>query len=98
MDGCQFEQTVVIQQSIDTPASPPMSGTECLNLNITVPTTDEKELPVMAFIHGGGFIMGGNWWPQYDPKRLVKLSVDDQTPVIVVKLKYAFAHCPPIFF
>jgi hypothetical protein len=35
MDLCEFEQSVLIQQSIGNPTTPPMSGTECLNLNIT---------------------------------------------------------------
>ena len=88
MDGCQFEQGIIIQQSIDTPSPPPMSGLDCLNLNITVPAaSSSKPLPVMAFIHGGGYIMGANWWPQYDPARLVKLSVDNNTPTIVVAFK-----------
>ncbi|KAF2660705.1 para-nitrobenzyl esterase [Lophiostoma macrostomum CBS 122681] len=89
MDGCQFEQGVIIQQSIDTPSSPPMSGLDCLNLNITVPgVSNRKPLPVMAFIHGGGYIMGANWWPQYDPARLVKLSMESESPTIVVAFNY----------
>jgi carboxylesterase type B len=35
-----------------------MSGTECLNLNITMPglpSPTSSALPVMVFIHGGGF-------------------------------------------
>jgi len=67
-----------------------MSGTECLNLNITVPNVDTssgKKLPVMVFIHGGGFMMGANYWPQYDPSRLVKLSLEMRMPVIIVNIK-----------
>jgi carboxylesterase type B len=64
-----------------------MSGTECLNLNITVPDTERKGLPVMVFVHGGGYVMGGNHWPQYDPSRLVKMSDELDMPVIVVNIK-----------
>lgn len=74
-----------------------MSGTECLSLNITVPTTqlqnedgDEaggKKLPVMVFIHGGGFIMGANSWPQYDMELLVKKSVEMGMGIIGVNIK-----------
>lgn len=67
-----------------------MSGTECLNLNITVPDVDistVKNLPVMVFVHGGGFIMGANYWPQYDPSRLVELSTLMSLPVIAVSIK-----------
>lgn len=66
-----------------------MSGTDCLNLNITVPDIQSKTLlPVMVFVHGGGFIMGANDWPQYDSSRLVKLSVELKSPIIVVNINY----------
>jgi len=88
MDGCQFEQTVLIQQGIGIPETPSMSGTECLNLNITVPNAgNERLLPILLFIHGGGFIMGSNHWPQYDMARLVKLSAELGMPIIGVNIK-----------
>jgi carboxylesterase type B len=88
IDGCQFEQSILIQQEIGVPETPNMSGTECLNLNITVPTTKSDEaLPVLVFIHGGGFIMGSNHWPQYDMARLVKLSAELGMPIIGVNIK-----------
>lgn len=87
-DYCKWEQDVLVQQGIDTPTAPPMSGTDCLNLNIMVPDIQiNTALPVMAYIHGGGYIMGANWWPQKDPGRLVSLSVETGSPVIVVNLK-----------
>ncbi len=94
MDMCQYEQGVLIQKVLtDTPPAPPMSALECLNLNITVPDLQEKKcLPVMVFIHGGGYIMGANWWPQYDPVRFVKLSADAGMPVIAINIKYG--SCP----
>jgi carboxylesterase type B len=92
MDGCDFEQKHLIQRSIGVPEnSPLMSGTECLNLNITVPDSVSAEpvsgLPVMVFVHGGGFIMGANYWPQYDASRLVKLSVEMGLPIVAVSIK-----------
>jgi carboxylesterase type B len=91
MDGCAFEQSTLIQCSIGVPVDPPpMSGTECLNLNITVPDLNSdavKKLPVMVFIHGGGFIMGANYWPQYDASRLVKLSAEFELPVVAINIK-----------
>ncbi|KAF1950331.1 para-nitrobenzyl esterase [Byssothecium circinans] len=93
MNSCEFEQIVLIQQHLGVPVSPPMSGTECLNLNITVPKIDtstagNEKLPVMVFIHGGGFIMGSNYWPHYDPSQLVKFSVELGMPVIAVNINY----------
>lgn len=96
MDGCAFEQTTLIQCDIGPAAhEPKMSGTECLNLNITVPDIEHaQKLPVMVWIHGGGFVMGANYWPQYDPSRLVKISVEAGMPVIVVSIKWVFSSIP----
>jgi carboxylesterase type B len=90
MDGYSFEQAHLIQCSIQAPEETPlMSGTECLNLNITVPDTnaERRSLPCMVFVHGGGFIMGANYWSQYDPSLLVKMSVELGKPVIGVNIK-----------
>ncbi|KAL1602607.1 Carboxylesterase 5A [Paraconiothyrium brasiliense] len=89
-DASLFEQQVLIQQVIDDAPSQAMSGMECLNLNITVPspkTEERKALPVMVFIHGGGYIMGSNSAPYFKPSRFVALSVELGTPVIVVSIK-----------
>ncbi|KAH7138013.1 carboxylesterase-like protein [Dendryphion nanum] len=91
-ESCEFEQSILIQQKIDTPKAPPMSGLDCLNLNITVPVnSSDKPLPVMVFIHGGGFIIGSNWWPHYDPALLVKHSVQNGTPIIAINISYRLA-------
>jgi carboxylesterase type B len=88
MDGCAFEQSTLIQCSIGAPEETPlMSGTQCLNLNITVPNIEGKGLPVMVFVHGGGYMMGGNHWPQYDPSRLVGVAIEAGMPVIAVNIK-----------
>lgn len=53
-----------------------MSDLEGLHLNITVPSLGDGEsglsqnLPVLVFIHGGGFMVESNGWPQYDLARL----------------------------
>jgi carboxylesterase type B len=65
-----------------------MSGTECLNLNITVPSKKlVKLIPVLVFIHGGGLVMGANYWPHYDSRRLVELACEAGMPVVVVGMK-----------
>ncbi|KAF2444556.1 carboxylesterase [Karstenula rhodostoma CBS 690.94] len=94
-DTSLFEQQFLIQSVIDDTPSPRMSGTECLNLNITVPSSIDPEsvnkLPVMVFIHGGGFLMGSNSAPYFDPSRFVALSAELGTPVIVVSINYRLA-------
>jgi carboxylesterase type B len=60
---------------------------DSLNLNVTCPTTAATNLPVLVFIAGGGFFLGGNWFPQYDFGRLVRLSVEQGTPFIGIVLK-----------
>ncbi|BCS27728.1 uncharacterized protein APUU_60776S [Aspergillus puulaauensis] len=66
------------------------SATECLNLNITMPNkfSASNQLPVVAFLHGGGFAIGSNSWPQYDFRRLVELSISGSTPIIGVNINY----------
>ncbi|KAI1609116.1 putative carboxylesterase [Exophiala viscosa] len=64
------------------------SDTECLNLNVFVPKTTRKDLPVFMFIHGGGFAIGSNAWPQYDLAAFVRRSVERDTPVIAININY----------
>ncbi|KAK3381026.1 Alpha/Beta hydrolase protein [Podospora didyma] len=84
----------LIQQFLPKPDFPGISDVNGLNLNITIPgrantiVTQRNLLPVLVFIHGGGFGIGGNWWPQYDFARLVKLSSDLGKPMIGVNINY----------
>lgn len=69
------------------------SDTECLTLNVSVPARPAQEpkpeplLPVVAFVHGGGFVTGSANWPQYDLAPLVERSVAVGKPVIAVGIK-----------
>ncbi|OJJ88268.1 putative carboxylesterase [Aspergillus glaucus CBS 516.65] len=66
------------------------SDVDCLNLNITVSagTTASSKLPVFIFIHGGGFMLGANSWPQFDYGRFVRLSKEKMSPVVAVSINY----------
>jgi carboxylesterase type B len=81
-----------IQKSLPMPEMT-MSELEGLNLNITVPLINgdmpspTQGLPVFIFVHGGGFGLGSNAWPQYDQGRIVKLSAELGLPVIGVGIK-----------
>lgn len=86
--GCQLEFGF-IQQSLPSPvfASSEIDG---LNLNVTVPSgiPSGVKLPVFVFIHGGGFAIGGNSWPQYDATKLVEMAVEQNKPIIAINIKY----------
>jgi para-nitrobenzyl esterase len=50
----------------------PMSE-DCLTLNVVTPEVGtEKPLPVMVFIHGGGYILGSSATPLYDGAALAR--------------------------
>ncbi|KAH0421745.1 hypothetical protein CcaCcLH18_13252 [Colletotrichum camelliae] len=80
----------IIQKTLPVNGHPGISGTECLNLNIAAPANSSKaeSLPVIVFIHGGAFITGSNWWPQYDLKRIVQLSIKQGQSLIAVSINY----------
>jgi carboxylesterase type B len=81
-----------IQKSLPVPKLT-SSDIDMLNLNINVPLvesklpTPESKLPVFVFVHGGGFGVGSNAWPQNDLAKIVKLSADMGLPVIGVGIK-----------
>ncbi len=56
---------------------------DCLNLNIWTPAADNNKRPVMFWIHGGAFIMGGGIDPLYDGSALARRG-----DVVVVTINY----------
>jgi para-nitrobenzyl esterase len=56
---------------------------DCLTLNIWSPSLDNKKRPVMFWIHGGAFIMGGSRSPTYDGSTLAKRG-----DVVIVTINY----------
>ncbi|KAI9053702.1 hypothetical protein LZ554_002655 [Drepanopeziza brunnea f. sp. 'monogermtubi'] len=87
--NCCEKEFNIIQQSLPIPEFP-QSATDCLNLNVTVPGQVGKTsaLPVFVYIHGGGFALGSNAWPQYDLARIVQLSSDLNMPIIGININY----------
>ncbi|KAI0194244.1 putative lipase [Astrocystis sublimbata] len=80
-----------------TVASPPLTLTDvsevsedCLNLVIGRPagTTKDSRHPVMVWIHGGGFWSGQNRDASTAPDGIVRESVANGLPVIVVTVGY----------
>lgn len=59
------------------------SSEDCLYLNVWTPAkSDSERLPVMAWIHGGGFVGGSGSDPKFDGTRLA------QKGVVVVTINY----------
>lgn len=59
---------------------------DCLYLNIWAPAERNEPLPVMVWLHGGGFTMGAGDLPPYDGKALAGRNV------ILVTLNYRLGH------
>lgn len=68
-------------------ASLPQSE-DCLTLNIFKPSglSPRKRLPVLFWIHGGGFSSGSGI--RYSPQSMVNLSAELQNPVVIVSINY----------
>jgi para-nitrobenzyl esterase len=48
-------------------------GEDCLTLNVVTPeAADSESLPVMVFVHGGGYILGSSATPIYDGAGLAR--------------------------
>ncbi|WP_313390057.1 carboxylesterase family protein, partial [Leclercia sp.] len=59
---------------------------DCLYLNVWSPMERAAPLPVMVWLHGGGFTIGAGGLPPYDGKALA------QRGVVVVTLNYRLGH------
>jgi para-nitrobenzyl esterase len=77
----------------DNGVGPPPTSEDCLNLDIYAPIRkDRSQLPVMFWIHGGGYVNGSGTAALYDGTELAKQGV------VVVSINYRlgrfgfFAH------
>jgi para-nitrobenzyl esterase len=62
---------------------------DCLTLNIWTPAVDNKRRPVMFWIHGGAFVMGGSKTPTYDGSELAQRG-----DVVIVTINYRLGAFP----
>ncbi|MFI9161229.1 carboxylesterase/lipase family protein [Kitasatospora aureofaciens] len=76
-----FEFGPVVPQSGPMPAGP-TPGTDWLTLNVCTPHPDRAGLPVLVWIHGGGFVSGTSGDPLYDPVELARAGI------VVVTVNY----------
>ena len=76
----------------EVPPDPSGNAEDCLYLNIWRPAGTATKLPVMVWIHGGGFVFGGSSLPVFDGAAYARRGV------ILVSLNYRlgrfgfFAH------
>ncbi|WP_032986273.1 carboxylesterase/lipase family protein, partial [Cronobacter malonaticus] len=59
---------------------------DCLYLNVWAPATRETPLPVMVWLHGGGFTLGAGSLPPYDGQALARRGV------VLVTINYRLGH------
>jgi len=59
---------------------------DCLYLNIWSPAVRSKPVPVMVWLHGGGFTIGSGGLPPYDGKALAMRDL------VVVTINYRLGH------
>ncbi|MEP9306428.1 carboxylesterase family protein, partial [Klebsiella pneumoniae] len=59
---------------------------DCLYLNVWAPASAAQPLPVMVWLHGGGFTIGAGSLPPYDGKALASRDV------VVVTVNYRRGH------
>ena len=81
-DAKKFGFTAVQLVNENETASKNPQGEDCLTLNIWK-KSDKKNLPVMVFIHGGGFQSGGSSDPLYNGSNFVS-----DNDVIIVTINY----------
>lgn len=70
-----------VPQSGPLPAEP-ARGTDWLTLNVCTPDPGTAGLPVLVWIHGGGYISGTSGDPLYDPTELARAGL------VVVSVSY----------
>ena len=87
-EGEDLDASAFGPDCVQTPRNPGFLGTratsvseDCLYLNVWTPS-DAQGLPVMVWIHGGGFVGGSGANITYDGRRLAELGV------VVVTINY----------
>ncbi|KAJ5776380.1 uncharacterized protein N7511_001391 [Penicillium nucicola] len=88
----QGEGMVLVTGGVTDPA-PGDDEFKCLNLNICVPkealsNTSGPGLPVIVWIHGGGFLYGANSVSRYRAQAFTNHAAETGHPIILVQINY----------
>ncbi|QRV79185.1 carbohydrate esterase family 10 protein [Ceratobasidium sp. AG-Ba] len=77
-----YQLDILSGSSIPTPGVPDPQE-DCLFLNVysPPPSSNKKNLPVLVWVHGGGYFAGFAAW--YDPTTMIKASNDSFVAVII---------------
>lgn len=81
--SAQIEGRPCTQNGLLSPGFDPTTGEDCLTLNVWAPAEATGPLPVLVWIHGGGFVLGSGSDDAYDGRLL-----SEQTGAIVVGINY----------
>jgi para-nitrobenzyl esterase len=82
-DATAFGATALqLERTLSLAREPLVPGAECLNLNVFTPVLGPATLPVLFWVHGGGFTSGGNGSPWYDGANF------SRDGVVVVAINY----------
>ncbi|KAH6628991.1 Alpha/Beta hydrolase protein [Boeremia exigua] len=64
---------------------------DCLNLAVIRPARVNETMPVLVWIHGGGFTEGSSSTPYYNTSFLVQRSQEIGEPILAVSINYRLA-------
>src|ERR1700683_436130 len=81
--GAVAPQTSATNQALAAMKIDQQQSEDCLNLNLWTPALDRARRPVMVWIHGGGFTIGGGSQEIYNGSVLAKRG-----DVVVVTINY----------
>jgi para-nitrobenzyl esterase len=62
-------------QGVTLIPEPVVAGDDCLNVNVFTPDLGDQRLPVLVWIHGGGFVAGSSASPWYRGERFADRGV-----------------------
>ncbi|KAL0569300.1 hypothetical protein V5O48_012664 [Marasmius crinis-equi] len=88
LNSSEFDASKPGLACLQTPSPPDGITEDCLTLNIYRPATtnNNKTLPVLFWIHGGGWVVGSGG--RYNGSRLASRSIARGTPVVIITVNY----------